>query len=324
MGEIYSIIKNNKWDERIPPVSIVTSVYNRKEELIRAIDSVNLQTIKNFEYIIVDNGSEVVLDDIVLPYMNSSDFPVCYVKKAFGGPHEGRNAGKIQSRGKYLVTLDSDDELVPNAIETLFKTWEGLKEKDQYWEVVCLCKNQNNEIVGYPFPSNINAVSTKEANKLCMLTKGEHFSMDLAELHREYLFPEPPNVTYITEKLVWDKIKKRGYKSFYINEALRVYHTDTSDSITLASRKTTIQYVYNNYWAKQYVLNHWKEYPYSFVDRIGYVFRLIVFYRILRDKKSSFLTQKTCLNGVVNRILYALFFVPGICYSKVYENKKMR
>lgn len=40
-------------------------------------------------------------------------------------------------------------------------------------------------------------------------TRGEHFSMDLLKVHVDNLFPEPDGIMYITENIVWDKIRKK-------------------------------------------------------------------------------------------------------------------
>ena len=51
-------IYNNEWEKgQVPLISIITPVYNRRKEFSRAISSVNVQTYKNFEHIIIDDGS---------------------------------------------------------------------------------------------------------------------------------------------------------------------------------------------------------------------------------------------------------------------------
>lgn len=324
-NDIISIACNKKWDENyIPPVSIVTSVYNRPLELERALTSVERQTnVSLFEYIIVNNGSTENLDIIVQRFMERVDFPVKYIKKEFGGPHEGRNRGKIFARGKYLITLDSDDELVENAVETLFSAWQSINNPNEYWEVVCLCKDQNNNIVGKEFPKKINSLSNKKALKECQKTRGEHFSMDLLKVHVDNLFPEPDGIMYITENIVWDKIRKKGYKSYYLNVPLRIYHTDTSDSITISrDKRKSIQSLNDNYWSYSYFLNNWYDYPYNLFVRIKFVMMFMTYSFVLKRKKS--ISNPTRLKGVVNNLIFAFLFLPCWIYSFSYEKKKCR
>ena len=73
---------NKKYDGAgTPSVSIITPIYNRLDTLERALQSVNNQTIHNFEHIIVDDGSTDLPVAIVEKYMNSADYPVLFIHK---------------------------------------------------------------------------------------------------------------------------------------------------------------------------------------------------------------------------------------------------
>ena len=81
----YDIICNKKYNEIQPLVSIITSNYNRREELVRAIESIKKQSFTNIEYILVDNGSTVNNDDIAYTYLNDEQIPMMYIKKEYTG-----------------------------------------------------------------------------------------------------------------------------------------------------------------------------------------------------------------------------------------------
>ncbi len=99
--------------------TIVTPVYNRRETPPRTLESVAGQTSKNLEHIIVDDGSSDPCDDLVERYLSDAEYPVLYVKKENGGVHTARNIAIERARETYAVFLDSDDEIVPNALERL-------------------------------------------------------------------------------------------------------------------------------------------------------------------------------------------------------------
>ena len=75
-----SIRTNAYWNnlKHSPFISVVTPVYNRRSLMRRTIASVQAQTFRDIEYIIVDDGSvpEEAIDDIVEEFMNSTDLPV--------------------------------------------------------------------------------------------------------------------------------------------------------------------------------------------------------------------------------------------------------
>lgn len=88
-------------------VSIVIPYYREVDWLIEALDSVAKQTFKNFEVIIVNDGSKDDLGEIIRK--NEYNFPLKIINKENGGPASARNLGIISSNGKYIAFLDSDD-----------------------------------------------------------------------------------------------------------------------------------------------------------------------------------------------------------------------
>lgn len=78
-----------------PYFTIITPCYNPSTTIGRTIESVKRQDFRDFEYIIVDDGSQDDLDSIVMPFLDEADFPVMYIKEENGGVHTARNAAVI-------------------------------------------------------------------------------------------------------------------------------------------------------------------------------------------------------------------------------------
>ena len=96
-------------------ITIIIPVYNRPNELKRAIVSILNQTIQDFEIIVVDDCSEIDLAHIVNSF---NDKRIHYFKlDKKGNANVCRNLGIKQSLGKYIAMLDSDDEWLPNHLE---------------------------------------------------------------------------------------------------------------------------------------------------------------------------------------------------------------
>src|SRR5688572_9651460 len=89
-------------------ISIIMPVYNVEKYLHTAVDSVLQQTYKNFELIVVDDGSTDKSGDISESYAKS-DKRVSVVHKDNGGLSDARNAGLPHARGDYIIFIDSDD-----------------------------------------------------------------------------------------------------------------------------------------------------------------------------------------------------------------------
>ena len=105
-------------------ITVFTPTYNRANTLKRAFYSLKNQTCKDFEWLIIDDGSSDNTHELVNQFKKESDFLIRYYWKSNGGRHTAVNYSYQYLNTPYVVTLDSDDELLPNAIEKMIKTWK--------------------------------------------------------------------------------------------------------------------------------------------------------------------------------------------------------
>lgn len=98
-------------------ITIIIAIYNRKEELQELLYSLIKQTDKNFEIIVVDDGSEKKLETIVSSYANELD--IKYFYKNNSGAGLSRNYGARHASGNYYIFLDSDCIVPTNYIENV-------------------------------------------------------------------------------------------------------------------------------------------------------------------------------------------------------------
>jgi len=99
----------------VPRVSVVIPTYNRAAMVCEAIDSVLVQTYPDFEVIVVDDGSTDGTEQVLRE--RYGDDRVRYFYQENQGRAVARNRGVRMSKGEYLLFLDSDDWLLPHALE---------------------------------------------------------------------------------------------------------------------------------------------------------------------------------------------------------------
>lgn len=109
-------MKNN---ERKPEISVVVPVYNVELYLIRCIKSILNQTYKNFEVILVDDGSTDASSKLC-DEIKDRDNRVRVLHKLNGGLSDARNKGIHIASGKYITFVDSDDWIAENMLEVLY------------------------------------------------------------------------------------------------------------------------------------------------------------------------------------------------------------
>lgn len=311
--------KSEKWDRAKPRVSVITPIYNRAHTIERTFRSVANQSYKDYEYILVDNGSSDNIDEVLFSIVKQWDFPILFIKKEYGGVNTSRNMGIKYSRGELTLLLDSDDEILSTALQVLVKEWDSIpiSIREQYRGVVALCQYNDGRQVGECFPENINDLSKEKANDLCDSMHAEHVAILNSKILKENPWPEPEGITYVGEDIVWKRIE-RMYRTRYVNQIVRIYHMDSGNSATY-DKKRTLQYCIDNQWNYAYRLNNWEIYK----SKKESYFRVLliekIFEKIIILNKEKPLLK---LERFMDKFIGGLLFLPSYIGAIVYINKK--
>jgi glycosyltransferase involved in cell wall biosynthesis len=110
--------------------TIVTPTFNRADMIQATIKSVLTQTFKDWELIIVDDGSTDNTDEVMQQFL--TDTRIKYVKKTNTGQADSLNVGASHASGEFITFLDSDDEAYPNWLQVVN---ENIKEDTS---VICV------------------------------------------------------------------------------------------------------------------------------------------------------------------------------------------
>lgn len=218
----------------MPRITVFTPTYNRKNKLDVAFNSLMKQTTHDFTWLIIDDGSTDGTDQLVAKFQEEADFRIIYKWKENGGRHTAVNFSYDFLETEYVVTLDSDDELLPDAIEKMLNTWDSIP-KDEYERFWCISGREQfadtGEMVGKPYPSNINELRGREQRKAILRCPGEKHCCRKVEIHKQYKFPVYADTKFVTENIVWEKINRK-YDQYCVNDCYGLYHTESTDSLT--------------------------------------------------------------------------------------------
>ncbi len=124
-----------------PLVSVIMPAYNAAEHIAEAIESVLIQNYRNFELIVVDDGSTDDTKDIVASF---KDDKIKYLYKDNGGPSSARNLAISKAKGQYIMPLDADDMMTPDSIAKHLAEFEKHPDVDLvYCDVLLIGENSN-------------------------------------------------------------------------------------------------------------------------------------------------------------------------------------
>ncbi|MEP2027015.1 MAG: glycosyltransferase [Reichenbachiella sp.] len=107
----------------LPKYSVIIPVYNRPDEMSEMFDSLQCQTIKSFEVVVVEDGSDQKSDHLIAEY----HLPIHYFFKPNTGPGDSRNFGMEKAKGDYFIFFDSDCILPEDYFEKLDQAIEEIQ-----------------------------------------------------------------------------------------------------------------------------------------------------------------------------------------------------
>jgi glycosyltransferase involved in cell wall biosynthesis len=224
--------------------SVIIPTYNRKELLIKCLTELEKQTFKDFEVIVIDDGSNDGSD-----YINFKSFNLKLIYKKIsnsGGPARPRNVGISIAAGEFICLLDVDDYWFKNKLE---KCTNFLNSKVDVLYHDMLIINEHDQKVGHfkgrhLSSKNITFDLFRSFNPIC----NSSVIIRKEILNENIKFNEDSNFHFIEDFELWIKISYITNNFFYLDETLGVYFShSTNNSNDLASQSLKIKMLYSKY-----------------------------------------------------------------------------
>jgi len=297
--------------------TVFTATYNRAHTLHRVYESLKAQTYRDFEWLVIDDGSTDNTRALVKPWEQESLFPIRYLYKENAGLIAAVNQGAGLANGELFIKFDSDDRCIPRALERFLHHWNAIPadQRSDFAGVICLSQDENGKIVGNrKFPADVldsNLIEVRYRFKV----SGENWWAYRTDVLREFPLLELPNEKYVPELPTWFEISRK-YKVRFINEFLRTYDTSGSDKMSGSSRLWGMRYrvpgkfclgtlILNQYLLNTVLADYFRYAPKMFlISSVHYI-------RFSFHCKRSIITQARSLTTALGRFLWLIALPLG-------------
>lgn len=202
-------------------ITVFTPTYNRAYIIENLYRSLQRQTFKNFEWLVVDDGSSDNTEVLFAAWMQDDNpFPIRYFKQENGGKCRAINRGLEMAQGELFFTVDSDDYLTDDALEKVDQ-WEKTLPKDQKFGGIVANRGYTPTMT----PNTLFDGEYIDGNSFCHydFIDGERALIFYTDIHRQYLYPEFPGENFMTEAITWNRMAHDGYKIRFYNEIIWIF-----------------------------------------------------------------------------------------------------
>ena len=259
-------------------ITVFTPTFNRQQLIEKLHQSLLTQTCKNFEWLVVDDGSTDGTEKYFSNLLTQvHPFPIRYIKQENGGKHRAINRGVANARGKLFFIVDSDDTLLPNAIEKVSQ-WVGTLDCSHKWAGIAGLKGfSEKKIVGQCNSKNFIDAKNTERHKNHL--DGDKAEIYFTEILMKYPFPEIPGENFISEETIWNAIARDGYYLRWFNEIIYIC-SYLADGLTKDNSKDERNPQGRLLWAKGQL----ESFPNDWRKRVS---AIAIYYNAVQKKKKN-------------------------------------
>ncbi|HEX4947832.1 MAG TPA: glycosyltransferase family A protein [Blastocatellia bacterium] len=216
--------------ETTPEVSVVICAYNAAAFIVATVESVLAQTYRDFEIIVVNDGSTDNTEEILTPYFGR----ILYVRQDNAGPGAARNTAIRCALGRYIALLDSDDQWLPNYLETMMARMKAQPNIDVLYPNAVLfgTPQWEGKLFQDVCPSSAPVTLEKFLARECNVFISAVFKRDILDVVGTF----DENLRGSEDFDLWLRMLQQGYQFEFLREPL-VRYRKRVDSLSSSSTR---------------------------------------------------------------------------------------
>lgn len=298
-------------------ISVFTPTYNRGKTLPQLYESLKNQSYKNFEWIVVNDGSTDNTEELVENWIHEGVINIQYITQSNNGKHIAMNRAVAIAKGDFFTTVDSDDMLLDDGLEILINAWHSVP--DEEFEEIASIKTECIDLstgkkLGPSFKNGMiicNYLDARYKKKI----NYEMQSLTRVEVLKEFPNPEilggpsGGGLRFYPET-IWQDRAARKYLTIFLDKPTFKYRTDSSESLLGRGKK------YNRYRENIYLWAHIinDNFDYFIYEPKEFLKALVGISMDGRFNKLGFRGTISIVNGILKKILVSMFYPVGVVF----------
>lgn len=295
-------------------ITVFTPVYNRGYCIENVYNSLLRQTYKNFEWLVINDGSSDDTDEKIRNFIRRDKFTIRYYSKSNGGQHRALNDAISMAKGYILVIVDSDDDLTSDALDYIQKYAAEVRDNPSFAGVSGLRQYRNTgKIIGTDWPAPgkdyIDATCIERYKKNILLgDKAEAYFVNV--LRRYYPIPEFEGENDVEKGLLWNKIGNAGLKVRWFNKA--IYNCEyLNDGMS----KNIIKNYVKNFNGYCCYIKDFIHYDIGLIRKMKTVIVTCEIARYRGGVQLNTLAEKIGVNPILIRVAYVISYISPVRYK---------
>lgn len=290
--------------------SVFTATYNRSNGLKNLFNDLCNQSYKDFEWVVVNDGSTDDTDQVMEQLIAADKLDINYISiPKNGGKHKAWREGIKKFNGKYVVTADDDDPVLPDTLAIHNKWWLNLEKEenyDEFWEVRTRCVDPNGNLIGGPLPVPYFDSDYIEVN-VKMNNAGEMNGSRKVEILRKeagvppFLFED--KCSNFPENIRWIRAARK-YKTRFVPDITRIYEPNPTGQVKASMSQRAI---YNSLVGALYMIRENKDILLSSSIKKYIIYILLLSYKSAQAREEISQYHLSISDSLMCRILKPIF-----------------
>lgn len=295
-------------------LSIGTATYNRAHDLSKVFACLCSQTLKNFEWVIVDDGSTDNTEEVVASFQKEdAGFDIRYYKIDHGGKHFAYNRILDEIKGNWFTCVDSDDSLYDeNSVKSIYESWQSLTNEAKYNQIWGCMVNQFGKVTP-ALDNDVLDITPEEYMNIFVRDSGRKNILNAVRVLRssfakKFKFPEVrDNLSFFPENIIGVRHAVEGGGNIrFFKKNWYSYTASNSDSVCINAHQNDVMW-----YQHLYLINDFARYGISEKYK-KYVFKRLRWLARTINKRKTFIHTLCSLDRKQDKMIFPIAWMMGL------------